>query len=293
MRFWPPVVLIALFVGGCSAERYPVGGAFPEKIYTRIVSLSPSTTEIVGLLNQEPNLIGRTAACNAPETIRDVPIVANVRPNIEKIVALQADLVLIDSQVANPQDLAKLKEHGIPVRVVTIRTVEDWIREITELGDLLMVQTVASREVDKVRAEILATKKDVLSPAPRVLIAMNAPQPWVAGTESFQADVVRKAGGIPVGPSSDKFVSVTREQVLQYNPDVVFVPDDVQPFLGDPAWRATPAGKRGSIIALKGDILLRAGARVAPLIRTVHEELVRAQSQRKTPDRSDALPSKE
>jgi iron complex transport system substrate-binding protein len=280
MRFWHPVVVVALLVGGCSGERYPVGGTFPEKIYTRIVSLSPSTTELLGMLTQEPNMIGRTAACNAPETIRDVPIVANVRPNIEKIVALQADIVVIDYQVANPQDVARLKELGVPVRVVTIRTVEDWIREVTELGDLFMVQTVASREVDKVRSEIITAKQDVLEPAPRVLVAMNASQPWVAGTESFQADVVRKSGGIPVGPSSDKFVPVSREQILQYNPDVVFVPDDVEPFLKDPAWQATNAGKKGNIVAIKGDILLRAGARVALLIRSMHEELVRAQGQR-------------
>lgn len=280
MRFWHHLVWVALLGVGCGVERYPVGGAFPEKIYTRIVSLSPSTTELLGMLAQEPNVIGRTAACNAPETIRDVPIVANVRPNIEKIVALQADLVLIDYQVANPQDIARLKEHRIPVRVVTIKTVEDWIREVTELGDLLMSQTMASREVDKVRAETVTAKQDAIVPPPRVVVAMNASQPWVAGTESFQADVVRKAGGVPVGPSSDKFVQVSREQILQYNPDVVFVPDDVEPFFQDPAWRATLAGKKGNIVAIKGDILLRAGARVALLIRTMHEEFVRARSER-------------
>lgn len=244
----------------------------PARVYTRIISLSPSTTEILALLNQESRLRGRTASCDTPETIRTIPIVANPRPNLERILAVQPEIVFYDAKLFSDSDpaLAKLKQAGIELRPLNINTVEDWRNTVIELGNLFMEQMQASKEIDKLNA---ALGKGKISPTPKVLVAMGASQPMAAGMKSFQADVVRNAGGEPVGPEADRFVPVNMEQIATWNPDYILVPDDPKGYLDNAVWAATNAGKHGRILRVKENLLLRPGARVPDLIATINDNL--------------------
>jgi iron complex transport system substrate-binding protein len=257
---------------GCGKEPVQVGGELPEKVYTRIVSLSPSTTEILALLNQEPKIIGRTASCDSPETIRDRPIVANPTPNLELIIALQPELVIYDGNLFKEDNpvLVKLREARIEVKPLTINSVEDWKNALIELGNQLMAHMAASKEIDKLNA---ALSKGRLEPQPRVLIAMGGAQPMAAGVNSFQADVARSAGAIAVGPEASMFVPINLEQVTSWNPDFVFVPDSPEVYLNIAAWAATNAGKRGRILRVNPNMLLRPGARVPDLISSMHDTM--------------------
>ncbi|MCH8274764.1 MAG: ABC transporter substrate-binding protein [Armatimonadetes bacterium] len=277
VRWLVPLVAVSLLASGCTKHKYPVAAkSFPNQIYVRIVSLSPSTTELLAMLEQERNMIGRTAACDAPETIRDIPIMANERPEIEKIIGFQADLVVGDAHLIDPADAQKLRDQGIRVHLIEINSVDDWVDSVWELANVVLASGTASRRVDEVRSAISRATGDPVVPKPRVLIAMGGAEPWVAGTGTFQADCVSKAGGVAVGPSGNMFVRVSKEQILGWNPQVVFVSDDPQQYYGDVFWRATDAGRTDSIVGVKTNLLLRPGARVANLINAMHREMKRA-----------------
>ncbi len=271
-RFVLVILSVGLLLGGCGKEPIQVGGELPEKLYGRIVSLSPSTTEIIALLGLETKIVGRTAACDAPETIRDRPIVANPTPNVELIISLQPDIVIFDASLFSGDDpaIVKLEEAGLEIRPVDINSVDEWRDVVVDLGNLLSQQVAASKEIDKLTASL---HKGKLDPQPSVLIAMGGSQPMVAGVDSFQGDVARKAGAVSVGPASNRFETVNIEQIASWNPDVVFVSDDPNVYLSNAGWAATNAGRNGRIFRVHPNLLLRPGARVADLIGSMHDTM--------------------
>jgi ABC-type Fe3+-hydroxamate transport system substrate-binding protein len=260
--------LLLLTLAGCKPAQPVVGGELPKKVYWRIVSLSPSTTDLIGLLRADDLLVGRTSADTSPYSVARVPIVANPRPDIEMIVKIQPDLVIVDANLINPVDLEKLKAQKFDVVPLEIHSVKDWVAAVWKLGALVNQHSAASKEVDQVEMMVRNLSNDIPNPKPRVIVAMGGDKPWVAGTESFQADVVRCAGGEPIGPPGNKFAQVNPEQVLAWNPDMALVSDAASSYTG-PAWAATKAGKSGHVFEVKPDLLLRPGSRVKDLLEAV------------------------
>ncbi|RYG87739.1 cobalamin-binding protein, partial [bacterium] len=76
------LVLGGLATGGCQ-QAQAIGGKARPTIYRRIVSLSPSTSEV--LVSNGIPLSGRTAACDYPANVKSVPVVAGVKPDYEAL----------------------------------------------------------------------------------------------------------------------------------------------------------------------------------------------------------------
>jgi ABC-type Fe3+-hydroxamate transport system substrate-binding protein len=156
---------------------------------------------------------------------------------------------------------------------------EDWEKAVYRIGSLLQAHTRASEVVDRVQQAISNAKLPDSYYKPKVMVAMSPTSPWVAGLKSFQADVVRAAGGEPVGPDADRFVATNPENIVQWSPDILFVSDDPAKFKGA-TWDATRAGKDGEILEVYADILLRPGADVERLIEAMSKEIRRVGSTR-------------
>lgn len=272
-RLKPIFAVFLVVLAGCNTAPQRVGGTIPDKIYSRIVSLSPNVSEILGALELNSSMSGRTSGCNFPESLKTVPIVANPTPDVEKIYALQADIVIADKNLINPAIVEQLKAKKIDVKLVSINSLDEWINTVGELGDLLQAHTAASKEINRVKSVIAQSKGDKITPTPNVVVAMGGAKPWVAGTKSFQADVVKASGGNPLGPDSDKFVEVNPEEIVKWNPDIVFVSDDPNSYLSSPAWASTTAAKKGQIFKVNTDLLLRAGSRVGLLIAGLQQQM--------------------
>lgn len=278
MRVWCAAIalistLSALSQIGCQPVRM-ASHNLPEKVYARVVSLSPSTTELIGSLRAESLLVGRTARCNLPATIKDVEIVANPEPDFERLISLQPDLVVVDRSVLNPRWEEQIRKIGADLLVVESNSIEAWKTSVYDLGAKLMRHHQAARLVEAVEQAARVWEHAPLNPKPRVLVTFGPRQPWVAGLRTFQADLVRTCGAEPVGPDSERFETVSPEQVLLWNPLVVLVPGDPNEFIGLP-WDSTDAGKRNAIVGIDPDILLRAGGQVDRAIEAIGTEIRR------------------
>jgi len=277
---WASPLLAMFLLAGCSIPPPQVGGTIPDKVYGRVISLSPSITELMALLNTTHILIGRTSVDDRPGYIKHIAIVANPTPNIELIVKLQPDLVLVEENLINPAELEKLKsQKGFDVVVLNIDSIQDWEDAVSKMGSLLQAHSRASEVIDRVHQAKANAVMPKSTYRPKVMVAMSGSPPWVAGTQSYQADVVRAAGGEPVGPDNDRFTAVNPESVVQQNPDIVFVSDAIGKFTG-PVWAATRASKDGEIIQVNEDTLLRTGADLEQLITAMSKEIRRVGSNR-------------
>src|SRR5262249_51891715 len=156
--------------------------------------------------------------------------------------------------------------------------------ELKELGAICATPLVTSDYIDKIESERGLGLANAPKVKPKVAVMTGG---LIAGTKSFQADVIRNCGGDLVGPESDRFVPVNPESMLQTNPDIVILAADISAydrdknrqrqimvdiankFVTDPRFRSTKAAATGHVFPMDADILLREGARVDQLMSSI------------------------
>ena len=272
-------LVIAVVVCGCT-PTFKTFKFAPGTAIHSVVSLSPSTTEIVTANGTTNTLKGRTASDNYPPGLmKAIPEVASVKPDYEKIKAIAPDLIVYDTSLYSPGDIEKIKALGFRTYPFDALTVADLEKQLFEFADLTGAQSNMSDYIDRIDVA-LGNAAPKPSPAPKVAIIMpgDGGSPLIAGTKSFEADVFKVVGGEPVGPSSDRFVPVSAEMLISENPDLIVVPTtkatgahDIQEIVNDPRFKSTNAVKNGHIQAMDEDVVLRKGSRVDHFIEGAYK----------------------
>jgi len=86
---------------------------------SRIISLTPSTTELLFALGLEDRIVGVTNACDYPAAARKKPRIGSmVTPSIETIMSMRPDLVVASSDSVSPQLIERLNGLGIKTYVI-------------------------------------------------------------------------------------------------------------------------------------------------------------------------------
>lgn len=111
---------------------------------SRIVSASPSITEILYALGQSHRLVGRTDFCVYPpdaDTLTSIGGISNL--NIEAILALHPDLVLTASMIPQ-RSVDQLEQMGVPVVCIIEKNhFEDLYGNIRQIGGLIHCEAAA------------------------------------------------------------------------------------------------------------------------------------------------------
>jgi ABC-type Fe3+-hydroxamate transport system substrate-binding protein len=91
----------------------------------RIISLAPSITETLFALGLGDRVVGITSYCNyPPEAAQKEKLGDTMRPSIEKIIALKADLVIASTSSQLEQFVSSLDQVGVPSTSATRVTSE-------------------------------------------------------------------------------------------------------------------------------------------------------------------------
>jgi iron complex transport system substrate-binding protein len=273
------ICLISLF--GCKNQEGVVGGKIHEPQSHTVISLSPSTTELVSLYGMNYQLIGRTRSCNYPTTIEKVPIVADVKPDYEKIAGLKPGLIVYDAGLYSPADVQKLNQTGTSLVEIKGDTIDQFVESLYGLGKALHAETQISEYIDTILQTRASAMADPLPPSIKVAILLSSQTGgMVAGMDSFQADALRAAGATPVGPPGKMFMTMSPESFVEMNPDMVVLattkaagPRAVDGLLSDPRFKSVKAIRNRKILVLDEDVVLRRGQRVDKLIDAMHRRL--------------------
>lgn len=255
----------------------------PPKRYTRIVSLTPATTEILFALGAGDRLVGRGEYDKWPDAALAVPNLGpGLRPNIEAVLAARPDLVLLYASADNRPAARRLRQAGIPTAAFKVDSIEQFDRTTRALGALIgladrgnVVADTVMRTLDSVRA-LTRSARPVT-----VVIPVYEDPLLVIGGGSFMSQLVGIAGGrnvyADVGQPSP---AVTFEDVVQRNPDVVLAgPEHGTRLLRSARWKTLDAVRRGRVLFLDTTVTMRPAVRLGEgavsLARLLHPELVR------------------
>lgn len=188
----------------------------------RIVSLVPSVTELLAQWGLARRLAGRTRYCVEPKWIRTlVPAFGGTKdPDIPGILAQRPELVILEKEENTPEAAQALRQAGVPLLVLEIRTVADCARAWLQLGDALGVPEGARSRAEALRA----TLKPLRKKGPRTLTLVWK-DPWIAaGPDTYVSDLARQAGLTPIGPKG--YPRLSEAELDALDPDLILLPTD-------------------------------------------------------------------
>nr|WP_321267383.1 helical backbone metal receptor [uncultured Sulfurimonas sp.] len=191
----------------------------------RILSLSPSLTEIVYALEKGDSLVGTSSYSLYPKEARKLPIVGNYsNPNIEKILSLSPTLVV--GQNFNQSTLEKLKYFKIKTLMLNLRTIENIKKSINRLS-----LEINSKNGDKLIQDITdATNKASKNKTPHsVMIVYGLREDlrsstYIAGHDIFFEDIIKLCGNTNAYTADSTSQPVLNyENIIALNPDQIII----------------------------------------------------------------------
>ncbi|WP_282034584.1 ABC transporter substrate-binding protein [Metabacillus indicus] len=243
----------------------------PEKI----VSLLPSTTEILFALGLGDEIVGVSDYDNYPEAAAQKEKVGAQDMNAEKIIALQPDIAFLqDYHAQNHGEIIKQYEAaGIKVFIVGSQTSFDQvytaIRTIGKATDTLDKADSIINDMDKKVASIKEKAKEVKDPK-RVWIEVS-PQPeiYTTGKGTFMNEMLEMIGAENVAASEEGWVKMDEEKIVSSNPDTIittygyYVENPAEQVLTRSGWNSIKAVQSKQVFDVNSDLVTRPGPRLA------------------------------
>jgi iron complex transport system substrate-binding protein len=223
---------LTLVLTACSpGEQTPVNYVFDDLgrlvaingTPQRIVSLAPSNTEILFALGLGDKVVGVTDYCDyPPEALNKTKVGGYINPDIEKIVALNPDLIL--AAYGTPMDVI-ITMVGLGLTVYGIKTTDlddllDDIRRVGEITDKEVEALTLTSEMET-RIQAVTDQTQELEHRPRVFYMLWNDPLWSAGSGTFIDELIEKAGGVNICQNLTGYAQISLEDVLASNPEII------------------------------------------------------------------------
>lgn len=190
----------------------------------RIVSLNPTTTELLFAIGAGPRVVGRTTYDIFPAEVHAVPDLGpGLRPNVEAVLATHPDLVLLYASADNREAARRLRASGVPTAAYRIDRIADMVRVTLILGRLSGDTIAAHRTVDSVGATLDRVRRATAAlPHPTAFWPLWESPLLAVGRGSFLNELLEIAGGRNIfADLSQPSPAITFEELLRRDPDVI------------------------------------------------------------------------
>ena len=275
-------LITALFISG-----FPSFHIFAEK-NLRIISLAPSTTEILFELGLDKNIVGVSNYCDyPPEALTKEKVGSFSQPSIEKIISLKPDLILVAGLEQQPA-ADKLKKLRLNFLLVYPSDTKGLISSIRKIGAASGCPKKAEALIEKINGQINRLKKKVqqipIDKRKTVFIEIWNDPIITAGKGSFVNELIGLAGGINIAADIPRSYSmISPEVVISQNPDCIILgymsPDSnnnykQQKIKMRTGWKNISALKNDKIFSdINPDLILRPGPRCVRGAEEIYKRL--------------------
>jgi iron complex transport system substrate-binding protein len=243
----------------------------------RIVSLNPSTTELLFAIGAGSRLVGRTTYDRWPEAALALPDLGpGLRPNVEGVLAARPDLVLLYASDDNRDAARRLRAAGVATAAYRVDRIADFRRVTLALGALTGDSAAARATVDSVGATIERVRAATASlPKPTVFWPLYDQPLLATGGGSFLNELIELGGGSNIyGFLPEPSPRITVEDLLKRDPEVVLLsPESRARYLADPRWKALRAVREHRLLAVDTAVVYRPGPRLGEAARSVAQLL--------------------
>jgi iron complex transport system substrate-binding protein len=261
-------------------DRY--GNRVVLREYRRVVVISPGAVETLYMIGGEEIIVaissGREDVWPEEKTAR-LPRVGNTaRPDIERIIALQPDLI-IGNTMTNAA-IGELSRRGYPAVILGADNLEDILRGTLVLGIFSARSAAAEALVAKTRARLAALRRSLAERPLRLKGAfLYSTNPIMAFTGNSLPGEILKWFGVEniASDSQARQVILSPEHILAKNPDFLFCsigikrPEDL--LSPDSVILKTRAGREKNILIVPTALFLRPSPRIVDYLGVLNEQL--------------------
>lgn len=243
------------------------------KSVKRIISFSPSITEIIYAIGAGDMLVGRTDYCDYPEEALQVESIGDFyTPNIEKVISLDPDLV-IASALWTEDIQAKFAEAGIEVLVLEDSAkVEDVYAMITTVATNLGKEEEAAALVDSMKAdltEIADAVNGLEAKSVYYVVGYGESGDYTATGDTFIGDMLTLAGGDNIAKDVSGW-SYSLETLIEKDPEIILIGEFAyNDFLASENYQELSAVKNNQVYAIDNNLLDRQSNRSIEGIRFI------------------------
>lgn len=188
----------------------------------KLISLAPSLSRQLLLLDKEKYLVGVTSYCPEPLRRSKQIIGSPLVLNIERILLLKPDYILAAS-INYQKQIRKLKALGLKVIYFELEKSYDDVKEnFLKLARLLNEEEKAQMILEQIDKKLHQLER--IKEKKKVLLQVGIKPLVVVGGESFLNDILKFSSGINVAEELGKgFFRLSREKVLELNPEVIIL----------------------------------------------------------------------
>jgi len=273
------VSFTVLYLLGCMQN-----GARDEAKPGRIISLSPNITETIFALGAQDLLIGVSDFCNYPPQTRQKTRVGGLlNPNLERIIALQPDLLL--ATPASKNLAIQLSQRGIRCVLLSNIRLQDIFTTIDSIGILCGISARADSLINAIKDSLFLYRQrasNVKADAPKALFILHRDPGTtrnisVIGSQTFTNDLWHLLGGRNAFERAGlQYAQLNDESLFTINPDLIIEFkfnqqwDEEKRRRNKKEWRSLQqlkAVQRGQIYVIDGNYSLIPGPRVVRLLR--------------------------
>ena len=239
----------------------------------RVVAITAANVEVLYALGAGDTLVGRGEYCDYPDAALAAPVVkSGAELNVEEVLALEPDLVIMDTMAQTIEQVEALENAGLKV----IITKEDGIEGVYEAIALIGAAVGKEDEAAALTGSMQAAFADVAAAAQdsgkTVYFEISPLQwgLWTAGKGTFMDELATLCGLTNVFADVDGWAAVSEEQVLERNPDYIVTtsgyygegPTPVEEIMGRQGWEGVAAIQNGAVFNADNNQITRPGPRL-------------------------------
>jgi iron complex transport system substrate-binding protein len=284
------VLLSTTLVSASSASKYPLqvkSGGYITKLSAkpvRIISLSPSATEILFALNADSQVLAVDDNSNYPARVPKSDL-SSFTPNVEAIAALDPDLVVLQINATNAKTVRDaLTKIEIPVFVEpAAKNVNDTYKEIRLIGKVIDKEKAAKKLISEMKSRIKKALVTNKSKSKLKFFHELDNTLYTATSKTFIGSVYKDFGLINIadaasGADASGYPQLSAEYLIKSNPDLIFLADaqygeSIDSLKARPGWSVISAVKNNRVIALPADIPSRWGPRIVDFYELVGKSI--------------------
>jgi len=239
-----------------------------SKAKPSIIALSPHIVEMLYDIGAGEQIIATTAFADYPEQAKDIPVIGNyLRLQIEKVIALQPDLIIAWKSGNPSDDLDRLKQLGFNIVYSQPNTFEDVAKEMQEFGELTGHKKQANKKAKQFLSALEVIKKQYQSKTKVVAFYELWSRPLTTVAKGSWPQQFLSVCGVenPFKQVATPYPQVNIEKILQTPIQLIIQPlstnqTDKQGFNWRD-WPVIPAVKNQQIIQPDADAMHRMTAR--------------------------------
>jgi len=223
-RFVFIVLWSVLLLGGLWSSASSVRAqSYPQ----RIISTSPSITEILFELGLGDRVVGVTNFCSYPQEACQLPRIGGLlNPNVEVWITLKSDLII------HQDDSHKLKANADNLRIrtlaVSLKSLDHIYTSIKTIGETMGVPANADRLIGKLQKGIndYQTRLAGIEKKSVLLLLGDVDEPgrelYAVGRKAFLGELLSLAGGENIMTDTlAEYPIISKEFIIHRSPEVI------------------------------------------------------------------------